>query len=256
MAEDTDRATEALRRQISGLTLPRHIAIIMDGNGRWAQQHGLPRTQGHVEGRNATERCVRACVAINLEVLSLYAFSVENWRRSPSEVAAILDLLEYALREEIEALHEANVRFRASGRLHQLPESLQSCLREAEERMAGNTGTVLNLCVNYGGRAEIVDAARALAARAAGGELLPEDLDEDAFRRHLYQPDLPDPDVLLRPGGEKRISNFLLWEMAYAEIIVMSVLWPDFREEHLGEAIVEFNRRQRRYGGGPTDDDG
>ncbi|MCD6350937.1 MAG: di-trans,poly-cis-decaprenylcistransferase [Armatimonadetes bacterium] len=254
MSSSDDAALEALKQQIEGLTLPRHLAIIMDGNGRWAQQRGLPRTQGHLRGRATTRLVVQTCSAIGIEVLSLYAFSAENWRRSKHEVEAILDIIEYALREEMDELDEGNVQFRTSGRVEQLPPSLVECLREAEERLASNTGLILNLCVNYGGRAEIVDAARRVGQRLLAGELSVEELDEEVFAQHLYQPDLPDPDVILRPGGEMRISNFLLWQSAYAEIIVMPVLWPDFREEHLGQAIVEFNRRQRRFGGVPEAD--
>jgi len=252
MAAREDHDTEAiehLKRRVSGLRLPRHIAIVMDGNGRWAQQRGLPRVQGHIEGRKATKRTVRACAAIGIEVLSLYAFSVENWRRPPEEVNAILRLIATALEEELDELDANNVRFRASGRLHETPEYLQQVLCRAEERTANNTGLVLNLCVNYGGRAEIVDAARALAAETAAGHLDPASIGEATFASHLYQPELPDPDLLLRPGGETRVSNFLLWQIAYAEVIILPTLWPDFREEHLAEALVEYSRRQRRFGG-------
>lgn len=245
--EDTE-GIEYLRQRVSGLRLPRHIAIVMDGNGRWAEQRGLPRVQGHFEGRKATKRTVRACAAIGIEVLSLYAFSVENWQRPPEEVNAILRLIATALEEELDELDANNVRFRASGRLHEIPEYLRQALRRGEERTADNTGLILNLCVNYGGRAEIVDAARAIAAKAAAGQLDPQTIDEATFSRHLYQPDLPDPDLLLRPGGETRVSNFLLWQIAYSEVIILPVLWPDFREEHLADALVEYSRRQRRFG--------
>ncbi|MCX7599952.1 MAG: polyprenyl diphosphate synthase, partial [Armatimonadetes bacterium] len=213
------------------------------------QQRGLPRIQGHFEGRKATKRTVRACAAIGIEVLSLYAFSVENWRRPHEEVNAILRLIATALEEELAELDANNVRFRASGRLVELPEYLQQILQKGEERTADNTGLILNLCVNYGGRAEIVDAARNIVARAAAGDLDPASIDETIFAQHLYQPDLPDPDLLLRPGGETRVSNFLLWQVAYSEVIILPVLWPDFREEHLADALVEYSRRQRRFGG-------
>ena len=248
MRSESDEALEELKRRVAGLKLPQHLAIIMDGNGRWAQQRGLPRTQGHLAGRMATKRVVRACGAIGLPVLSLYAFSVENWQRPPEEVEAILELIELALEEELRELDESNVQFRASGRIDQLPENLQRVLKEAEQRLARNDGLILNLCVGYGGRAEIVDAARKAAEMVAAGELKPEEITEERFAQWLYQPDLPEVDMLLRPGGEMRVSNFLLWEIAYAEIIVMPVLWPDFSEEQLAEALVEYNRRQRRFG--------
>lgn len=246
MDSDTD-----WQAALQGLTIPRHIAVVMDGNGRWARQRGLPRLQGHQEGRWATKRFVEACSQVGVEAVSTYAFSVENWRRPTEEVQGLMLLIELALREEAPELHARNLRFTASGRLAELPESLQEAIREAQELTAGNTGTTLNVCVNYGGRAEIVDAARALARQAARGDLDPEGLDEAAFARQLYSPELPEPDILLRPGGEMRYSNFLLWQVAYSELIVMSVLWPDFGPEHLVEAIVEFNHRQRRFGAVP-----
>lgn len=249
MANDSDRAIEKLRSRVEGLEIPGHVAIIMDGNGRWAQERGLPRVQGHLYGRYATKRAVRACGAIGVRALSLYAFSAENWRRPPDEVEAILGLVERALREEMDELDEANVRFRASGRLDELPDSLARLLKEAEEKLRANSGMVLNLCVNYGGRAEIADAARAIAEKAAAGAVAAGDVDEVLVAEHLYQADLPEVDLLIRPGGEMRVSNFLLWQIAYAEIVVLPVLWPDFREEHLAEAIEEYNRRQRRFGG-------
>lgn len=256
MASDRNstEALEELKRRVAGLRLPRHMAIIMDGNGRWAQERGLPRTRGHIEGRHATKRVVRACGAIGIPVLSLYAFSVENWQRPPDEVAMILDLIEAALAEELAELDAANVQFRASGRIHELPGSLQRILRQAEQALADNDGMVLNLCVGYGGRAEIVDAARKAAELVREGKVQPSEITEETFVQWLYQPDLPEVDLLLRPGGEMRVSNFLLWQIAYAEIVVMPVLWPDFSEEHLAQALVEYNRRQRRFGRVGTSD--
>jgi undecaprenyl diphosphate synthase len=256
MAAEAEDTLAELRRRVQGLRLPRHLAIIMDGNGRWAVQRGLPRVQGHMAGRQATKRVVRACGAVGIEVLSLYAFSAENWKRPAAEVQAILDLIETALWEELEELQAAGVRFQASGRLHELPDSLQRALQEAEAATAANEGMVLNLCVGYGGRAEITDAARALAEAAVQGRVQPQAVDEALFRQFLYRPHLPDVDLLLRPGGELRVSNFLLWQIAYAEIVVMPVLWPDFYEEHLAAALVEYDRRQRRFGGLPEADEG
>ncbi len=239
----------AARAAREGLKIPAHIAIIMDGNGRWAQQRGLPRLMGHYEGRKATKRVVAACGELGVKALSLYAFSTENWNRPSEEVQGLMQLIETALYEEMEELHQANVQFRASGRVEQLPASLQKALAYGNELMAQNTGLILNLCVNYGGRAEIVDAARRLAQAILAGTLRPEEIDEKEFQQALYAPDLPDVELLLRPGGELRVSNFLLWEIAYAEFVVLDVLWPDFTAEHLLEAIRIFNQRDRRFGG-------
>ena len=237
-----------LKAQAEGLVIPNHLAVVMDGNGRWAQQRGLPRLAGHYEGRKASKRMVAACGKLGVKALSLYAFSTENWSRPEEEVSGLMDLIEHAIHEELRELDEANVIFRASGRLHEVPPSLQETFRYGRELTADNTGLTLNLCVNYGGRAEIVDTTRTLARAAQSGALAPEDIGEEHFQSHLYAPDLPNVDLLLRPGGEMRVSNFLLWESAYAEIVVMTVLWPDFQEEHLLEAIRTFNARQRRFG--------
>lgn len=228
--------------------VPRHIAVIMDGNGRWAQERGLDRVEGHYEGRKALRRFVEAAVERGIEAVSVYAFSSENWSRPRQEVKALMDLMEAALGAELEDLCKNNVRLRASGRLHELPQGLQNALAHASDATADNNGMVLNLCINYGGRAEIVDAARAIAAKVNSGKIAPEEVDESTFAAYLYAPELPDPDLLIRPGGELRVSNFLLWEIAYTEFYVMPVYWPDFTERHLDEAIVEFNRRQRRFG--------
>jgi undecaprenyl diphosphate synthase len=246
MSEDT-----AWRAPLEGLHIPRHIAIIMDGNGRWARQRGLPRIHGHFEGRKSTKRCAGACADIGVGALSVYAFSVENWRRPAEEVQGLMALIEASLLEEIEEFHSKNVRLVASGRRCELSESLQQAILTAEESTRDNTGMVLNLLINYGGRAEVLDAARHLAREAVAGRLSPEDFTEDHLSQAMYTPWIPDPDLIIRPGGELRISNFLLWELAYSEFVVMPVLWPDFRNEHLAEAIVEFNRRERRFGGVP-----
>ncbi len=234
--------------------LPRHIAVVMDGNGRWAEQRGLPRLAGHMEGRKATGRCVRSCLDYGIEALSLYAFSVENWRRPMAEVAGVLELIQQTLAEELDELCESGVRVVTSGRLGELPESLQQVLSRAQEQTAGNTEMSVNLLVDYSGRAEIVDAARAFAVEVEAGRAQAADLDEARFASHLYAPGLPEPDLLIRPGGEKRISNFLLWEIAYAELVFLDVLWPDFDRPHLLEAIREFSSRQRRFGAVPQSD--
>lgn len=231
------------------LALPAHLAIVMDGNGRWAKQRGLPRLAGHYEGRKATKRVVVACKDLGMTALSLYAFSTENWSRPEAEVSGLMQLIEAALYEEQRELHEANVRFRTSGRLHELPPTLRKAFTHGEELTAQNTGLTLNLCMNYGGRAEIVDAARALATRVQSGDMAPEDIDEAAMQAALYAPELPDVELFLRPGREMRVSNFLLWQIAYAEMVVMDVLWPDFGEDQLLEAFRIFTGRQRRFGG-------
>jgi len=233
---------------LASLKIPRHVAVIMDGNGRWAQERGLSRLEGHYAGRKAIHRVVEACRKFGIEVLSVYAFSAENWRRPTKEIEGLFQLIETALAEELEDLCRDEVRFVPSGRLGELPESLQRTLEKARIATAENEGLILNLLVNYGGRAEIVDAARKLVKEAKAGQLDPEAIGEELFSQYLYAPELPDPDLVIRPGGEQRLSNFLVWETAYAELVTMEVLWPDFGEEHLLEAIREYGRRQRRFG--------
>lgn len=231
-----------------GLVMPAHMAIVMDGNGRWARRRGLPRIAGHYEGRRATKRVVEACKDLGVGALSLYAFSTENWGRPQDEVSGLMELIEHALAEELQELTEVNVRLRASGRLQQLPLSMQQVLTESIAATAGNTGLILNLCVNYGGRAEIIDAVRKVSAQAVAGEVSIDEIDFPQMQAALYQPDLPDVELFLRPGREMRVSNFLLWQIAYAEMVIMDVLWPDFAEEHLLEALRVFSSRQRRFG--------
>lgn len=230
------------------------MAVIMDGNGRWAEQRGLPRLAGHMEGRKATKRCVEACLDYGVEALSLYAFSVENWRRPMEEVEGLLELIQDTLAEELGEMSQSGVRVLTSGRLGELPESMQQVLARVRAETAGNTRMTLNLLIDYSGRAEIVDTARSFAAEVAAGRARPEELDEARFAAGLYAPDLPEPDLMIRPGGEKRISNFLLWEVAYAELVFLDVLWPDFDREHLLEAIRDYSGRQRRFGGIPQPD--
>jgi undecaprenyl diphosphate synthase len=227
---------------------PRHVAVIMDGNGRWASQRGLSRIHGHHEGRKATKRLVQACGEISLEALTVYSFSVENWARPSAEVNALMALIENSLAEEVAELDESNVRFIASGRLHQLPESLQRQIDLASRRTGDNTGLILNLAVNYGGRTEVLDACRALVREAVAGRLTADEIEESHIAARLYHPELPDPDLLIRTAGEMRISNFLLWESAYSELIVLPVLWPDFQKQHLFEAVIAFGQRERRFG--------
>lgn len=229
--------------------LPRHIAVIMDGNGRWARGRGLPRVEGHRRGEHTVREIVEACGQLGVEYLTLYTFSAENWRRSEDEVRALMYLIEVVARKEIRELHRKGVRLRVLGRLHELPPSLQDELRRDVELTRENTGLNLNLALNYGGRAEIVDAARRLAEQVQQGRLQPSDITEEALARELYCPEMPDPDLLIRTGGEMRISNFLLWQAAYSELWVTPTLWPDFGRAELVEAIRAFQNRERRFGG-------
>jgi undecaprenyl diphosphate synthase len=228
--------------------LPRHVAIIMDGNGRWARNRQLPRLAGHRAGREPVRMCVRTCAKLGLEYLTLYTFSLENWKRPHGEVEGLMVFLEDVLKTEYLELNENGVRLAVIGRTEMLPESTRAVLDETVQKLSGNDGLVLTLAISYGGRAEIVDAARKIAVGVKSGSLGPEDLTEDRFREHLYDPATPDPDLLIRTSGELRISNFLLWQIAYSEIHVTNVLWPDFKEEHLLEGIREYTKRDRRYG--------
>lgn len=229
--------------------LPRHIAIIMDGNGRWATRQGQPRVAGHYAGRRAVREVVEASADLGIEFLTLYTFSIENWRRPQHEVRALMAFLGQVLREEIEELDRNNVRLGAIGRLGDLPAAVRKELDAAIQKLQGNTGLRLFLALSYGGRAEIVDATRRVAQEISAGTLRPEDLTEDLFARYLYTADIPCPDLLIRTSGEMRVSNFLLWQVAYSEIYVTDVLWPDFREGHLYEAIAAYQQRDRRFGG-------
>lgn len=247
----TDNATEdALER------VPRHVAIIMDGNGRWAHQRGLPRIKGHEKGSESVRAVVRACRECGVEFLTLYAFSVENWVRPKEEVSRLMRLLEHFLSREEKELHEQKVRFRVIGRIDDLPPRLRSMLADVAERTRAYTGGTLILALSYGGRTEIAHAAREIALRVERGELTASDVDEETVASHLYAPDVPDPDLLIRTSGEMRVSNFLLWQISYAELYVTDVLWPDFREEHFRDALRDYARRHRRYGGVETNGGG
>ena len=235
--------------------LPRHVAVIMDGNGRWARQRHLPRVEGHRAGASAVRETVETAARLRLDALTLYAFSTENWKRPKAEVSTLFALLKEFLKREFRSLVENDIRFRVVGRPDGLDPSVRSALATALEATASCRGMVFSVALNYSGRAEIADAARALARDAAAGSLDPESIDEDAVARRLYTADLPDPDLLVRTSGELRISNFLLWQIAYAEIHVTPVLWPDFRRRHLLEALLDYQRRERRYGG-VTEEDG
>lgn len=233
----------------SALTrVPRHVAIIMDGNGRWAEARGLQRNRGHLAGVESVKEIVRSVQDLGMEYLTLFAFSSENWNRPDSEVAELMRLLEVYLDENLAEAQERGVRLRVMGQLDRLPESTQSSVDRAVEATRDNPNGDLIFALSYGGRGEIVDAARRLMRAAEAGTLDPESLDEKTFGAHLYLPDVPDPDLVVRTGDECRISNFLLWQVAYAEIHTTSVMWPDFRREHLETAIRDYQSRERRFG--------
>jgi undecaprenyl diphosphate synthase len=223
---------------------PRHVAIIMDGNRRWAAGHGLPSIAGHVQGVEAIRPIVKAAPDRGIEVLSLYVFSQENWRRTDEEVAGLFGLIDGAVRQYTDELVAEGVRVRVIGRLHEAPTDIQRSIRAAEEKTRGGTRMALNIAFNYSGRSEIVDAVRALVAAGVAAQ----DVDEDRLAEHLYTAGQPEPDLIIRTGGEQRTSNFLLWQSAYAELVFCAKLWPDFREADLDAAIAEFTLRQRRYG--------
>jgi len=227
---------------------PLHVAIIMDGNGRWAQARGLPRTFGHREGAKAVRRTIEAAAEMGVTHLTLFGFSSENWKRPISEVSELLNLLRFYLRREIADLHRNNIRFRVIGDRSSLSRDIIELIEGAEQLTAGNTGLVVTLAFSYGGRAEIAVAARRLVQDVVEGRISVEDIDEDLVTERLFTVDLPDPDLLIRTSGEQRISNFLLWQCAYAEFLFMDVLWPDFGPASLDEALREFARRDRRYG--------
>ena len=229
--------------------LPAHVAVIMDGNGRWAGQRKLPRVMGHREGVEALKRTLRLCSDWGIGSLTAYAFSTENWNRPGEEVSFLMTLFERVLAKELKALEQEQVRIRFLGDLEQLPEGLQQLIQDATDRTASNTGIRFNVCTNYGGRRELVRAARLLAEQVARGELEPGAIDEQAFASKLLTAGEPDPDLLIRTSGEQRISNFLLWQLAYAELHITDVLWPDFDETALVTALMDFQNRQRRFGG-------
>ena len=231
-----------------GGAVPCHVAIIMDGNGRWAKARGLPRTIGHREGAEALRRVVRASAEFGVTYLTVFGFSSENWKRPAAEVTDLMGLLRLYLRKEIEEIDRNGVRLRVIGDRDRLSADIIRLIDEAEQRTAANTRLNLTVALSYGGRAEIVRAAQQLARAVTAGSLDPEDIDEQAFQRHLFTADIPDPDLVIRTSGEKRISNFLLWQSAYAEYVFMDKLWPDFAGEDLKSAIVEFGGRKRRYG--------
>jgi undecaprenyl diphosphate synthase len=228
--------------------LPRHIAIIMDGNGRWAKKRGLPRIAGHKEGVNSVRKVVETCGQLGIKVVTLYTFSTENWRRPQREVSALMRLLLRTIQNEMKDLIRNNVRLMAIGGIESLPKSPRDGILKVIEKTKENTGLILNLALNYGGREEIISALRQIADDVQKGKLNPSEIDTEKFQEYLYTFGLPDPDLMIRTSGELRISNFLLWQLAYTEIYITDVLWPDFREKELLDAISNYQSRERRFG--------
>ena len=229
--------------------IPVNLGIIMDGNGRWAKKRGLPRTAGHVTGAQVFRKITKYCEKCGVRFLTVYAFSTENWRRPQDEVDSIMNLLRQYLKESLADFQHENIVVRFISSRDELAQDIRALIEEAEESTAHKTGMTLNIALNYGGQQEIVAAARLLAAQAANGELKPEDIDEKMLEQALYTEDQPPVDLILRPSGEYRLSNFLIWQSAYAEFVFMDVLWPDFKEEDLDRAFEEYARRDRRFGG-------
>jgi undecaprenyl diphosphate synthase len=239
---------ERLFQQINLERLPQHVAIIMDGNGRWAQKRHLPRVAGHRAGIDAVRDAVETSARLQLKALTLYAFSTENWKRPASEVATLMRLLKEFIGRELDTMTRYNIQFRPMGRIQELDKSIQLALKRAEDRTAGNTGLLFNVALNYSGRAELADAFQAILKEQAEKKH-PGPVDEKIIASHLYTAHLPDPDLLIRTSGELRVSNFLLWQIAYTEIWVTETLWPDFRRKDFFEALLAFQKRERRYGG-------
>lgn len=245
--DQLNERTEALRLRIDAARVPRHIAIIMDGNGRWAKQHGLQRVEGHMNGVRGVREALTGATEIGVTHLTLYAFSTENWNRPSDEVNALMDLLVRTVVNELDELHENSVRLNAIGDLDSLPPGCRSTLEDAMRRTAGNTRITLTLALSYSARWELVRAARSIATAVRNGELDPDAIDERIVADHLATRNMPDPELLIRTSGEQRISNFLLWQIAYAELWFTPVLWPDFRREHLFQAVLDFQSRERRF---------
>lgn len=229
--------------------LPNHIAIIMDGNGRWAKARNLPRSMGHRAGVETLKKTVRECSDLGIRYLSVYAFSTENWIRPKEEISALMDLLVEFLGKELDELHEENVIINYFGDISRLPGKCQSILKKSNNKTKNNSGLCLNLCLNYGGRNEIVKSFKEIYRDIKDGNVNIDDVDEDMISEHLYTSGMPDPDILIRPSGELRISNFLIWQCAYSEFWFSDIFWPDFRIEHLHKAIVDYQNRSRRFGG-------
>lgn len=239
----------ALAGQLDSARLPKHVAIIMDGNRRWAKEHGLPAIEGHRRGMVALRHITRAASDLGIPTLTVYGFSTENWRRDSTEISLLLDLCVYFAQNELSELCRNNVRVNVLGAYRALPQASREALDGLMERTASNTGLLLNLAVNYSARAELERAVAAIAQDVADGRLDPAAIDDAVIKSHLYTAGLPDPDILIRPGGEHRLSNFLLYQVAYTELVMTDVYWPDFGKEEFVRALIEFQKRQRRFGG-------
>ncbi len=233
---------------MTDLTIPKHLAVIMDGNGRWAKSRGLPRVFGHKKGAEVVTDVVKYCSGCGVKYLTLYTFSTENWLRPKDEVSFLMDLLNKYLEKEVEEMDRNNVRLLVSGRLNMLPESSRKLIDSSVSKLSGNTGMVLNLALSYGGRGEIADAVKKIAERVKAGEINPQDIDETLLAENLYNPEVPDTDLIIRTGGERRISNFMLWRAAYGEFYFTDCLWPDFNSDELDKAFADFSGRVRRFG--------
>jgi undecaprenyl diphosphate synthase len=230
-------------------SLPRHVAIIMDGNGRWARERGLPRIEGHRQGAESARTIIRAAGELGIKYLTLYAFSLENWNRPKDEVDALMKYLVHYLKTETSELNRNNVKLEAIGHIYRLPENVQEQLKKSIAALSKNNGLTLIMALSYGGRTEIVDAVRAIAEKVQRGRLDPADINDEVFSQHLYTRNWPDPDLLVRTSGEMRVSNFLLWQISYAELVITPTFWPDFRKAQFHAALEEYARRHRRFGG-------
>jgi len=230
-------------------SLPQHVAIIMDGNGRWAKQRSLPRVEGHRQGAESARTIIRTAGELGIKYLTLYAFSVENWNRPKDEVDALMKYLIHYLKTETPELNKNNVRLEVIGQIYRLPENVQEHLKKSIATLSKNNGLTLVMALSYGSRIEIVDAVRRIAEKVKRGKLDPADITEQVFAQHLYTRNIPDPDLLIRTSGEMRVSNFLLWQISYAELVITPTLWPDFRKPQFFDALEEYARRHRRFGG-------
>ncbi len=240
---------DELQKAIDFAALPKHIAIIMDGNGRWAKKRAMPRVYGHRAGMKAFKKVVKAAGEIGLKYLTVYAFSTENWKRPESEIKALMDILVEFVDLELEEIYQNNVIIQTLGQIAALPDRVQTALERAKNKTAANTGLILNVCLNYGGRLEITEMVKAIAEKVQAGQLRPEEITAETVAQSLFTAQIPDPDLLIRTSGDYRISNFLLWQMAYAEFYFTPVLWPDFDQTELLRAICSYQQRERRYGG-------
>ncbi|NOY54276.1 MAG: isoprenyl transferase [Deltaproteobacteria bacterium] len=245
---ETAKLYPELFRQIDPAALPYHVAIIMDGNGRWAGARSIPRIMGHKEGVRSVDEVVACARETGVRVLTLYAFSVENWQRPRTEVRALMGILKEYIKRKVRVMQENGIRFQAIGRIHDLPENIQELLHWAERETSANQVMTLNLALSYGGRAEILDAVRSLAQDVADGRIRPSEIDEAVLSSRMYTRDCPDPDLIIRTSGEQRISNFLTWQSVYTELYFTPILWPDFKRKAFLEALLDYRTRERRYG--------